>query len=281
MGDFVAVARLRLHGDHFGDDLARPLNHHAVAQPNVLLADVVDVVQGGARDRDAADGHRLHHRHRGQHACAPDLPAHLAQRGDGAFGGVLVGDCPARGARRRPQLPLPVQTVDLDDHAVGSVVQFGAARRPLATEGDSLLHPAGDPRVRVHGEAPRPQLLQDLPLRAERRALAIADAVCPEAQASARRDARIELAQAARRRVARVRKQRLALLGALAVDALELVDAQVHLAAHFHHARGRVEQVCPVCRRSGIWRTVRRLGVTTSPRTPSPRVAPTVKMPSS
>jgi len=47
-GRLVAVARLRLHGDHFGDDLARTLNHHAVADANVLLADVVDVVQGGA-----------------------------------------------------------------------------------------------------------------------------------------------------------------------------------------------------------------------------------------
>jgi tRNA threonylcarbamoyladenosine modification (KEOPS) complex Pcc1 subunit len=99
--------------------------------------------------------------------------------------------------------------------------------------------------VRVHGEAPRPQLLQNLPLRAERRALAVADAVCPEAQATARRDARIELAQAARRRVARVRKQRLALLRAFAVDALELVDAQVHLAAHLHKAWGRIEQGLP------------------------------------
>ena len=113
------------------------------------------------------------------------------------------------------------------------------------------------------------------------------DLVEERAQAAPGDQRRIEVAHRAGRGVPRILEQRLARLFALGVHPLEGLARQVHLAAHLDAAAGRR------CRRrsvrirrasrsrSGIARMVRTLGVTSSPRTPSPRVAPRTSTPSS
>ena len=71
-------------------------------------------------------------------------------------------------------------------------------------------------------------------------------------------------------------EQRLARLLALAVHALERRARQVDLAAHLDRV-----PAAPPRSASGIARIVRTLAVTSSPRTPSPRVAPRTRRPSS
>ncbi len=45
--------------DDLRDDVAGPLHDHAIALADLLAVDVLFVVQGGRRDRHAADLHRL------------------------------------------------------------------------------------------------------------------------------------------------------------------------------------------------------------------------------
>ena len=112
----------------------------------------------------------------------------------------------------------------------------------------------------------------------ERDAVGRADARSTRATAGARPAMRrVELAQRAGRRVARVHERRQALLGALLVEAREGAPRQVDLAAHLDQRRRRRRRGS---QRSGIARTVRRLAVTSSPTSPSPRVAPRAKTPS-
>ena len=61
------------HLDDLRDHVAGALDHDRVADPDVLGLDEVLVVQGRARDHDAADGDRLELGDRGQGAGAADL----------------------------------------------------------------------------------------------------------------------------------------------------------------------------------------------------------------
>ena len=88
--------------------------------------------------------------------------------------------------------------------------------------------------------------------------------------------ARIEVAHRPGGGVAGIGERRLVVVLALAVDALELAARQIDLAANLDAARpGRRAA------RSGCARIVRTLDVTSSPRTPSPRVTPRTSRPSS
>ena len=56
-------APIRHHGDDLRDHVASPLQHHGVADADVLAGDLVLVVQCGPAHHDAADIHRLQLRH--------------------------------------------------------------------------------------------------------------------------------------------------------------------------------------------------------------------------
>jgi hypothetical protein len=77
------------------------------------------------------------------------------------------------------------------------------------------------------------------------------------------------------RGVARVDEGLAALLALALVEALEVVAAHVDLAAHFQQRR------CLAASRSGIWPMVRTFCVTSSPVSPSPRVAACTSTPCS
>ena len=64
---------LRKDAQDLRDDVAGALDHHRVADADVLAGDLVLIVQRGIRHHHASDGDRLEPRHRGQRAGAPDL----------------------------------------------------------------------------------------------------------------------------------------------------------------------------------------------------------------
>ncbi len=120
-----AVGRTLLqdHPHDLRDDVAGALDHHGVADADVLAPDLALVVQGGVRDRDAADLDRLQPGDRGEGAGAADLDLNCLQHRLGLLGLEFVGDRPARRPADHAEALLPVQAVDLVDDAVDVVGQ--------------------------------------------------------------------------------------------------------------------------------------------------------------
>jgi hypothetical protein len=108
-----------------------------------------------------------------------------------------------------------------------------------------------------------------------RPALHLAEAVGEEGQRAPRGDARVELAQAAGGGIARVDED---LLPSAAWAALRRSKSSRRM--KISPRTSSTGGASPV-RRSGIWRTVRTLRVTSSPVLPSPRVAACTSTPSS
>ena len=152
IGLFRAGAQVHDRADDVGDDLAGALDQHPVADADILLGDIVEVVQGGIPDDDAIDLDRLQDGLGGQHTRAADL--HLdAQQLRGDFTGrELEGDGAARVLADEAQLARQGQVVDLDDHAVGLVGQFVAALVPGDGVGDGLLDIVETPGLSVTGK---------------------------------------------------------------------------------------------------------------------------------
>ena len=170
----------------------------------------------------------------------PTLIDDVEQLAGGLARRELVGDRPARVAPDHAKLALLREAIDLDDDAVGLVLELVAAGHPLAAVGDHLLEILEAPAVAVDREAERAEQLERLPLRAQRarprtgrphrrRSAAARPAVID----------RILLAQRAGGGVARVGGHALAGGGQALVQRLEVGDAHVDFAAHLD--RGGIE----------------------------------------
>ena len=192
--------------------------------------------------------------------CAGNLNA-VAQRGN-----LAVVPSRSRSARSSTLTTTPSVSNSSSRRFVG----------PLAAERDDLVDAVAAPPVRLDRQAPVAHRRQ------QRRSAAVGSAVrCgptylidERAEPALRHQRRIEIPHRPGRGVARVREQRLAGLLALVVHPLERRARQVHLAAHFESRAGG-----PPRSASGIARIVRTFAVTSSPRTPSPRVAPRTSRP--
>src|SRR6202011_4398582 len=101
--------------------------------------DVVLVVQGDVLHDDAADADRLELADRGERAGASDLDLDIPEHRHGALGREFMRDPPARRARHEAQAFLPIEAVDLVDHAVDVVVELGALLLDAAVKVDQLL----------------------------------------------------------------------------------------------------------------------------------------------
>src|SRR5690606_31950876 len=113
------------HADDLGDDVAGALQDDGVADAHVLASDLVLVVQGGVADHDAADSDGMQAGDGGQGAGAADLNVDAFQNGRRLLRRELVGDGPARASGDEAEALLPVQPVDLIDHAVDVVAEAG------------------------------------------------------------------------------------------------------------------------------------------------------------
>ena len=120
-GGAVRVGLHRLH--HAGDHVAGALDEHPVADPDVLAANVVLVVQRGHLHRRAADLDGFQDRVGVEAARPPDVDADVKQLGHPLRGRELVGHGPARIVGDDAEPLLHLERVDLDHHAVDAVVE--------------------------------------------------------------------------------------------------------------------------------------------------------------
>ena len=110
----------------------------ALADRLAVVADALDVilvVQRGVLHHDAADRDRLEPRHRRQRAGAADLDVDaVAARSSPARPANLCAIAQRGAARHEAEPLLPVEPVDLVDHAVDVVAERGALLLDLAIE---------------------------------------------------------------------------------------------------------------------------------------------------
>ena len=190
---------------------------HRVADPDVLAAHLVLVVQRGVGHRHAADEYRLQPGHRRDgagtshlHVDADDLRRHLLRR-------KLVRYREPRRPRHETEALLQREVVDLVDHAVDLERQSVATLAHPAIIAEQPREAADDGTLVGHREVELRQPEHQRVVRGRRRErspLRVADAICVEGKAAARGDSRVELAQAARGGIARV-GERLVPLGGL------------------------------------------------------------------
>ena len=222
------------HGTHdLGDHVARLVHDDGVALAHVFAADLVDVVQRGARDGRAGDRHRVELGDRREHTGAAHLDANFAQDGLLFLGRELKGNGPARRAGGKAQVKLLLEAVDLYDHAIDVVVQVTAMLEGLGAELVDLGRRGAARHVGVDAKASATQPVQKLTLAVDVQRIGIGDGVDKGGQIAARRDLGILLTQAAGGGVARVGEGVAALGIGLVVQAHKAALGHIDLAAHF------------------------------------------------
>ena len=187
-----------------GNHVARLVHDDSVALAHVFAADLVNVVQRGARDGGAGDRHRIELGDRREHTGAAHLDANLAQDGLLFLGRELKGNGPARRAGGKAQVELLLEAVHLYDHAVDVVIQVTAVLERLGTELVDLGRRGATSHVGVDAKAGTAQPIQKLALAVDVQRVGIGDGVDKGGQVTARRDLGVLLAQAAGGSVARV-----------------------------------------------------------------------------
>ncbi len=239
VGQGFRRSALRHRSQDLRNDVARALQHHGVANANILAGDFVLVVQRGPRHKHAADIDRLQRRDRRQRAGTADLDQNVLQNRRRLLGGKLPGDGPARFAAGETKSGLQRQVIDLVHHAIDVVRQRRALGRDVGLEGFGLGLAAQQPAQRIDGKSPAAQALQEMPVRVGELFAGLAQRIGEQQQPAARRDARVELAQAAGRGIARIGEQPLSGLLLRRVECQEIGLGHEDLAADFD-ARGRV-----------------------------------------
>src|SRR3989440_93346 len=259
---------VRDDADHFGDHIARTAHHHRVADPHVLAVHFADVVQGDVAHRHTADEHRGEARHRRERAGPADLKLDSLHDRECLVGGKLVGDGPAWRPRQEAEALLVGALVELVDHAVDLIAQRAAPLAHLAIVREAARDPAHRARVRAHRQAQRAQPLKQLPL----------------APGKARPLQRPEAVEERRQRPAAVtRASSWRRLPAAALSGFTNTFSPRSRACSFMRSKPasgmkispRASSSAGASPRSrcGTARMVRTLAVTSSPLTPSPRVA--------
>ena len=212
----------------------------SIALPDVLAIDVLLVVEGRLRDRDATHDDRLELGPRVEGAGAADAYVDLHETRLGRARCPFVGPCPPRPLVERAESRLLVERVDLDDDTVDLIVELDPALLPLAAAACHGLDRLVPLDARIRPEAVPPHPLEDLVLALELEAHAKAHTVDPDREIPGRRDRRVELSERAGGGVARVRRRPLAVGDKLLVQSAEGREGEVDLSAHLEHGRRRL-----------------------------------------
>ena len=179
----LCVLRPLVHddADDLRDHVAGALDHDRVADAKIdavadriaVVADALDVVlivQRRVGNDDAADRDRLEPRHRRQRAGAADLDVDAVEDRGRLLGREFVRDRPARAARHEAEPLLPVEPVDLVDHAVDVVAERGALLADLAVEFEDVIDILAKLGQRIDDKAGLVHPLQHAVLRIGRHA---------------------------------------------------------------------------------------------------------------
>ncbi|MNQ56612.1 hypothetical protein D3C85_707420 [compost metagenome] len=203
-GDGIGGTQVFDHADDLGDDVAGALQDDRVADAHVLAGDLVLVVQGGVAHHDAADSDGVQAGDGGQGAGAADLDVDAFQNRRGLLRRELVGDGPAGASGDESEALLPVQPVDLVDHAVDVVAEAGAVGFQTAIDRNQAFGALDAGRAVVDLEAPAAKGLQRAVLGFRERRRGLAPGVGEEGQGALGRDLRVFLAQRTGGEIARV-----------------------------------------------------------------------------
>ena len=218
----------------------------------IAAGDVVGVVERGVGDDDAADGDGGQARDGGERAGAADLDLDCLEPGDGALGGELVGDGPARRGGAEAEAGLEVEAVDLVDHAVDVVAEGGAAGLDVAVSGEHVVDAVAGRHQRIGGEAERRESGDRAGLGVRERLGDLAPGVGEEPQRTGGGDPGIELAQRSGGRVARVGEGPGAGLRLAGVEGGEIRVAHIDLAADLEHGGGAGQGLGDVVDGAGV-----------------------------
>ena len=226
-----AVAELDDRPDDLGDHVAGLAQHHGVADEHALAAHLVGVVQRGPLDRGTRDDDRGHHAERRHPSGAADVDLDVEELGVDLLGRVLVGDRPPRRPRRRPELALDDDLVDLDDHPVQLVLDAVPLLPEPRDVGLDVRDRVEHLVVRRDRQAPLAEEVVRLRLPGQLESLAVADAVNQHVQRPRRGDARVLLSQRPGGAVARVGERCPPCRDERGVELLETLHGEEHLAA--------------------------------------------------
>ena len=138
--------RFGKHPHHLRDHIASPLDHHPVANTDILAADFILVMKRRVGDNNTADGDGFKPRHRCQRAGTPDLDVDGVQQGFGLFGGEFMRQRPARRTRHLAKPGLVIMPVDLVDDPVNVIAKIGPCRADLAIDRQQARHIIAAPR---------------------------------------------------------------------------------------------------------------------------------------
>ena len=248
----LCVLRPLVHhdADDLGDHVAGALHHDGIADAKIdavtnrisFVADPLDVIlimQRRVRDDDAADRDRLEPGHRRQRAGAADLDIDAVENGHRLLRREFVRDRPARAARHEAETVLPVEPVDLVDHAVDVVAERGALFPDLAVEFENGVDVLAELCQWIDDEARLVHPLQHAVLGIGRTLTHLAPGIGEEFQGPRRRDRDVLLAQRSRRRIARIGEHRIVGFRLLPVQLEKILLEHVDFAAHFA-CRGNV-----------------------------------------
>jgi hypothetical protein len=223
--------------DDLRDHVARALDDHEIALADVLAADVVLVVERGARHRHAPHVHGLELGERVEDTRASHADVDLHEPRHGRRGRPLERAGEARSAVQRAQPALLIERIDLDHDAVDLVAEARAPRLPLDTGFRDLVDRLDPLRARVGAEAALAQPLECLPLRRELVALEDADAVDEDRERALGGHGRVQLTQRACSRVASVRRRFAAGCDLRLVEPVEALEREEDLAADLDPSR--------------------------------------------
>ncbi len=110
--------------DHLRNDFAGLFNDDRVTAADIQFAQHIKIMQTGPLDRRSGQFDGFEVGHWGQCAGLADLDFDGFDHRFCLFGGEFIGDTPARAAAGHAESILLVVAVELDDHAVHSIVQF-------------------------------------------------------------------------------------------------------------------------------------------------------------
>jgi hypothetical protein len=139
--------------DDLRNDVSGFLQHDGVADPDVLPADLIEVVERRSRDRRAGDldGRQVGDR---RHRAGPtDVHNDVLEVRLDLLRRELVGNRPTRSPGDHPESLLLIECVDLHDDAVGLVRQLVAGFTPAFRERDHAIDVEAGLVLRIHGKA--------------------------------------------------------------------------------------------------------------------------------
>ncbi len=237
---FRAAAFLYKRLDHMGNDIPGPFHHHPVLDPDILVLDLIQVVQGSPLHFHPADVHRVQDRHRGEGPQTADLNVNAPDSARRPPGREFPGQGPSRIPLPHPEPLLTLQAIDLDHHPVDLIRKRVPFRGQMFITLENLPDPFTAPLlVGVDFQPPGPEMLQGLPVLLQIEARGFRDFIHKDVQRPFGGYLGIELADRAGCGVAGVGKQRLAGLLSLRVQGVEFIKAHEDFSAH-HQPGGRV-----------------------------------------